>query len=43
MEARLDNFKELKLKLDGLVPPAMASVATCYSMRFIVRFPVIRR
>ncbi len=21
MEARLDNYKELKLKLDGLVPP----------------------
>ena len=42
MKARLDNYKELKLKLDGC-HPAMASIATCYSMRFIVRFPVIRR
>jgi hypothetical protein len=41
MEARLDDYKDLKHKLDGIVPPGMVSTVTCCSTLFTVRYPAI--
>ena len=32
-----DDYKELKLKLDGMVPAGLDSIATCCSMRCMPR------
>src|SRR5215471_5251644 len=42
MEARIDNYKDLKLKLDGLVPPGHGFHRNLLFDALTVRFPVIR-
>jgi hypothetical protein len=43
MDAKLSDYKDLKLKLDGLVLPATASIAICCSMRSTARCRATRR
>ncbi|HET8543581.1 MAG TPA: hypothetical protein VFL68_03655 [Pseudolabrys sp.] len=43
MHAKTDNYKDLKLKLEGIVPPGLVSIAIFFSIASMRRCRATRR